>query len=336
MTKSIFRLGIIGIGRIARTYFPVLERMKSVQVAFLCDIVPEQMARAASDFPKLLGGAGQFASSDEAIDRLGRVDAVLIATPLSTHFMLAERVLKRGVRTLTEKPGVAKMEELKALYALAESFQTRFQVLYHFAYAPEVERFCALKEDLERVLGEVRGFGCDFQDPAVSGNLLTISPRKLGGSFLSSGVNALSVLERVCGLEGLRVLAHDAHQVPGLVDQNQEKVVPEVDSASLTEFGAPERHLTGVIRTDWEQGWNFKSTFLACESGTVLLDHTAQSIIVTDFAKGQSVTIPCANEISRQERQYQILFERSFFQPEPMEVTRARDERIHALLLGQN
>ncbi|MDO4628161.1 MAG: Gfo/Idh/MocA family oxidoreductase [Planctomycetia bacterium] len=350
-----YRIGIIGVGRIAQTYFTVLRKIQGVEVAFLCDILPEQMTRAVKKFPDLLARTGCFASSDDALNHVGPVDTVVIATPLSSHFFLARQVLKRGVRVLLEKPGVGKMEELETLYALAEENETEFQTMFHFAFAPEVVRFLTLRDGLSRTFGPLRGFSCDFQDPGVrpkneDGSEMAredISTREHVGCYLDSGVNALSVLERVLtptselknvsetwpGLDCVRVASHRAWYVPQSGNRNEEKKGPVVDTASITEYVAPGRGFSGVIRTDWEQGWNYKGTLLQFAYGTALLDHVEQTVVLTHFDTGRFVKIPCSDGTSRQEKEYENMFRHFFFTTESRTQTKQRDFRIHELLL---
>ncbi len=344
--QEMYRIGIIGVGRIAQTYFTVLRKIQGVEVAFLCDIVPEQMTRAVEKFPDLLAQTGCFASSDEALDQVGLVDVVIVATPLSSHFFLARQVLKRGVRVLLEKPGVQKLEELEALYALAEENGTEFQTMFHFAFAPEVLRFLALREGIARTFGSLRGFCCDFQDPGVRPKnadgseipRVEISDRVHVGCYLDSGVNALSVLECALsqdawgGLKEVEIVSHRAWYVPKAGERN-EKNAPVVDTASITEYVAPRRGFSGVIRTDWEQGWNYKGTLLQFAHGTVLLDHAEQTVVLAHFDTGRFVKIPCSDGTSRQDREYESMFRHFFFTSEAREQAKERDFLIHRILL---
>lgn len=309
-----YRVGIVGVGKIAQTYFSVFQRMKTVEVVFLCDIVPEQMTKAVRAFPELLKNALQTDSTDKIFDAGVKVDSVVVATPLSSHFFLAQRVLRRGVCVFLEKPATPTVRELEELYALADANGTHFRTMFHYAYSPEVFHFSQLFPKWSETLGPLRAFVCDFLDAAVSGNRLVISPRKQGGSCLSSGVNALSVAAQCMRLEGLRMQSRICRQVPDLIDRNEERVVPEVDTASVTEYFDPERQLFGVIRTDWEQGVNFKSTQLFYQNGEVLLDHEAQSVHWT-FWDAQ-IHFPSASfrsSVSPMERHYEVMFPELFF-----------------------
>lgn len=385
-----FQIGIVGIGKIAQTYFHVLRRIPNVQISFICDIVPEQMKKATDSFPELLAETPRFVSINDALKSDLKPDAVVVATPLSSHFSISAQILTRGWRVLLEKPAVSTLDELAQLYALAEKHQTRYQTMFHFAFAPEVERFVSMRPQLERRFGPIRAFVCDFQDPAVSGSRLTISPRKLGGSYLSSGVNALSVLNRAVDLSRLLVVSHVCRQVPNLIDRNNEKVVPEVDTSSVTEYATKpsqavdpnsqnanshpaglQSPLAGIVRTDWEQRWNFKSTLLVFQNGTVLLDHSAQTVVLDAFSSeflspefhafknettepdpttknaskpevrerfplesNSRLTISCAGRYSRQEREYETMFRHHFFHPEEIRLAQKQDFRIHELLLN--
>jgi len=170
-----YRVGIVGVGKIAQTYFSVFQRMKTVEVVFLCDIVPEQMTKAVRAFPELLKNALQTDSTDKIFDAGVKVDSVVVATPLSSHFFLAQRVLRRGVCVFLEKPATPTVRELEELYALADANGTHFRTMFHYAYSPEVFHFSQLFPKWSETLGPLRAFVCDFLDAAVSGNRLVIA-----------------------------------------------------------------------------------------------------------------------------------------------------------------
>ncbi len=332
------RVGIVGVGTIARTYFAAFRNMKNVRVAFLCDIVPDAMESAVKLFPDLLSGVGRFASSDEALEAVGtqNVDLVLVAAPLGTHFMLAERVLKRGVRTLLEKPAVSEIAELESLYALAKSQNTHFQTMYHSAFAPEVERFLKIKTGVERRFGTLRGFAYDLLDPAVPKRVFEISTRPQEGSYVDSTVNALSVLERIWTPEifrALQIVNQSFSQLPGLRNVAGEPLSPQVDTNSVTQYRIPERNIGGVIRTDWGHGWNYKAVEFFMESGRVLLSSTAQSVMLDDFSGNECVLECSVPGTPRLQRQYEIMFDQIFFVPDSLETSERRDLAIHHLLL---
>jgi predicted dehydrogenase len=66
------------------------------------------------------------------------VDAVVIATPVSTHFQLAREALLHGKHVLVEKPLTASVTEAEELVALAQQQQRVLMVGHTFEYNPAV------------------------------------------------------------------------------------------------------------------------------------------------------------------------------------------------------
>jgi predicted dehydrogenase len=66
------------------------------------------------------------------------VDAIVIATPVSTHFQLAREALLHGKHVLVEKPLTASVTEAEELVALAQEQQRVLMVGHTFVYNPAV------------------------------------------------------------------------------------------------------------------------------------------------------------------------------------------------------
>ncbi len=66
------------------------------------------------------------------------VDAVVIATPVSTHFQLAREALLHGKHVLVEKPLTANVAEAEELVTLAQKQQRILMVGHTFEYNPAV------------------------------------------------------------------------------------------------------------------------------------------------------------------------------------------------------
>lgn len=66
------------------------------------------------------------------------VDAIVIATPVSTHFQLAREALLHGKHVLVEKPLTASVSEAEELIALAQEQQRVLMVGHTFVYNPAV------------------------------------------------------------------------------------------------------------------------------------------------------------------------------------------------------
>lgn len=104
-------IGLIGCGRIAEVaWAPAIELESGARLAAVCDDVG---SRATS----LADGAPIFSDPAELVNADG-VDAVVIATPATTHLILARLASDAGIPAIVEKPPAASLAEAQALTAL--------------------------------------------------------------------------------------------------------------------------------------------------------------------------------------------------------------------------
>jgi predicted dehydrogenase len=90
------RAGTVGIGRLGREHARVLASLPGVELAAVYDVHHERGQEVAAR-----NGAHQAASLEALIDAC---DLVTIASPTSTHFEIAYRVIERGRACFVEKP----------------------------------------------------------------------------------------------------------------------------------------------------------------------------------------------------------------------------------------
>ncbi|MFL5950533.1 MAG: Gfo/Idh/MocA family protein [Gaiellaceae bacterium] len=118
------RLGLIGCGLLAeRGYVPAAQRAQGVRLAAVADTVAERCATAAPGVPAFSSAAELLAA--------GAADALVLATPASTHVADARRAAAAGVAALIEKPPAPSAIEAEALMALSPApyigFNRRFE-----------------------------------------------------------------------------------------------------------------------------------------------------------------------------------------------------------------
>ncbi len=118
-------------------------------VVAVCDDSPARLLRAKQEFPGVL----TFGSFDDVLAAPG-IEAVALATPVSSHFPLARKALEAGKHVLVEKPITHSLESARELIALAESKQRVLMVDHTFVYHPAVNRIKALVDAGE--LGQLR------------------------------------------------------------------------------------------------------------------------------------------------------------------------------------
>lgn len=130
MTGSGLIVGLVGCGGWGKHILRDLGVLgASVEVVARSD---ESVGRARE------GGATRVVST---VADLGEVDAVVVATPTSTHAVVLNEVIEREVPVYVEKPMVTRPEDAEALVAAAAD---RLFVMDKWRYHPGVEQLAEL------------------------------------------------------------------------------------------------------------------------------------------------------------------------------------------------
>ena len=113
-------IGICGFGY----WGPRLLRAFSINPAFHVAAIADTNAAQRKKASELRPGAVMFCDGSELIGSPD-IDAVAIATPVSTHYSLALSALRQGKHVLLEKPMCTSVEEGRELIAVAEEVNGR-------------------------------------------------------------------------------------------------------------------------------------------------------------------------------------------------------------------
>lgn len=107
--------------------------LSGVTVKWVCDKDASKLAKAKLRYPTVT-------VTEDYRDVLGDtdVDAVLVATPISTHFGLAMSAIEAGKHVFVEKPMTASEFEARALIAAAEARGVTLMVGHTFEYSAPV------------------------------------------------------------------------------------------------------------------------------------------------------------------------------------------------------
>ncbi|MBL0079449.1 MAG: Gfo/Idh/MocA family oxidoreductase [Bacteroidetes bacterium] len=84
------------------------------------------------------------------------IDAVVIATPVFTHFELAKKALENGKHVLLEKPMTSSVEEAEQLIDLANKYQKVLMVDHTFLYTGAVQKMKKMIDSDE--IGNIKYF----------------------------------------------------------------------------------------------------------------------------------------------------------------------------------
>jgi predicted dehydrogenase len=140
------RVAVVGYGYWGSKHMRVLSSMPGVQVTIV-DQDAERIAEAKRAYPAA-EAAGRL---DEVI---GRVDAVVVATPPSAHAAVALQALRSGRHALVEKPLATTVEDAQAMVDAAAANGVHLMVGHTFEYNAAVWKLKELIDsgELGRIL----------------------------------------------------------------------------------------------------------------------------------------------------------------------------------------
>lgn len=141
-------VGVIGCGYWGPNLIRNLVENRRCQNVVVCDLDRARLDYVQQRYPV----AGATSDFHDLLDN-PEVDAVVIATPLSTHFPLAQRALESGKHIFVEKPFAHTAAQARTLIDLAEEQGKVVMVGHTFEYSPAVQKIREVIKSGE--LGEI-------------------------------------------------------------------------------------------------------------------------------------------------------------------------------------
>lgn len=146
------RIGVVGYGYWGPNYVRILAReLPDVQLVACADQRVDRLRVMESRYPEV-----HLYDDHRAMLEARTIDAVVIATPTSTHRSLAEDCLRAGCHVLVEKPMASTSEEAVSMIRLARENRRTLMVGHTFLFNPAVRRVKQYLE--EHHLGDVLYF----------------------------------------------------------------------------------------------------------------------------------------------------------------------------------
>ncbi len=302
-------IGIIGLGNIWKWQYKALNLLNNFNIVSVCDIDMNKLDSFS------LANATKYQNyKDLILD--ANVDCILVSTTPNTHFGIAMDVLRNKKHLLIEKPVILAPEQMELLNNYKDK-NVMFVSAFHAAFATDLVWFKE-KYNTEFItdFGDITGFECNFYDPYVINNCITDKAIGLEGSWIDSGVNALSVIGELINTNDI---------------MRQEKIINESNTKGIAKFIFSEERHTGIIKTDWTLDSNHKSTTLFFNEIKVILNHSEQRVyLVKD---GQTKILFESNNRERLLNQYIGVFENFYHCIEDNKDNFNYALKIHQLLL---
>ncbi|MCD6068744.1 MAG: oxidoreductase [Bacteroidetes bacterium] len=135
-------VAIIGFGYWGPNLVRNFNSVSGCNVKYVCDFRAERLSVVSRQYPSIT-----TTSDFEAVLNDAEVEAVIIATPVFTHFDLAKKALLKGKNVLIEKPMTSTSAEANELYEIAQKTDRLLMVDHTFLYTGAVQKMKQLIVD---------------------------------------------------------------------------------------------------------------------------------------------------------------------------------------------
>ena len=135
------KVAVVGCGYWGQNLLRNFCELEEAEVVLACDFNAGALARAKRRYPSL-----QTTQSYQEVLTDPRVEAVVLATPVSTHYPFASQAMQFGKHVLVEKPLAQSSQQVQDLIRFAERTGRTLMVDHTFLYTGAVRRMKSLIE----------------------------------------------------------------------------------------------------------------------------------------------------------------------------------------------
>jgi len=142
------KIAIIGCGYWGTHLLRNFNQSEFWDLAGACDLDENQIKKVKNNYPNLY-----TTNSIDDILNIQGLDAIVISTPVFSHFEIAEKSLKKGINTWIEKPMTSNSEDAQKLIDLSIENNCIINIDHTYIYTPAVRKIKELITNGE--LGEI-------------------------------------------------------------------------------------------------------------------------------------------------------------------------------------
>lgn len=147
LTSQMINVSIIGLGYWGPNYLRIFNKLKKSKIRCCCDLDERNLNKI-----KGLYSVVKTTKDYRKVAEDSNTDAVVIITPLNTHYEIAKYCLEKGKHVLIEKPFTSTFKQGKELMKIAENNDLILMVGHVYKYHPGIRR---LKEIMKEKLGVI-------------------------------------------------------------------------------------------------------------------------------------------------------------------------------------
>ncbi|CAD7766646.1 MAG: UDP-N-acetylglucosamine 3-dehydrogenase [Candidatus Argoarchaeum ethanivorans] len=271
-------IGLIGYGYWGPNLARNFNNNPDMKLVAICDFSDDRLEAAGVLYPDV-----NLTKNTEDLFRDTQLDAIAIATPVSTHFDLAQAALENGKHVWIEKPMTAKVEEAEALIELAAQKGKTILVDHTFIYTGAVRK---IKELIDN--GEL-------------GDLIYYDSTRVNLGLFQQDVDVIwdlaahdiSILDYLMPFKKLAVSATGSNYHGD-----------DITSKSVLTIYMAEK-IVGHINVSWVSPVKIRQTLIGGTSKMVLYDDNNPSEKIKVYDKGVDLT-PTQEELYRLKIQYRV------------------------------
>lgn len=269
------RIGVIGYGYWGPNLVRNCFEAKEAQVACVSDLREDRLALLNNRYPTV-----KTTRDFRELIEDPSIDAVAIATPVSTHYDLALKALQEGKHVLVEKPLASDTTQVQHLMDVAQKRNLVLMVDHTFVYTGSVRKI--------RELVETGGLGEIYYYDSVRVNLGLFQHDV--NVLWDLAVHDLSIMDYVLPFRPCAVSATGLNHVPGGTE----------NIAYLTLFF--EGNLIAHIHANWLAPVKLRRTLIGASRKMIVYDDLDQAEKIKVYDKG--ITL---NNHQNPEKLYQML-----------------------------
>ncbi|STX29327.1 oxidoreductase [Legionella beliardensis] len=137
------KIGIIGYGYWGRKLAAEFSKLHNIDLVYICDLISENLKDAHHCYNN-----AKLTNNYQILLDDNQIDAVIIATPIHTHYRLTLAALDSGKHVLVEKPLVTNLNEALEIQELAQKKNKIVMVDYTPVYSSAAQMlFYLLEQD---------------------------------------------------------------------------------------------------------------------------------------------------------------------------------------------
>jgi predicted dehydrogenase len=242
------QIAVVGLGYWGPNLVRNLHEAEEAEVAYICDRRVDVLQAVGRRYPAV-AQTTEFAEVMED----AAVDAIMIATPVGTHFALAAAALEAGKHVFVEKPLAASSLEAEQLISMAEDRSLVLMPGHTFLYSPPVN------------------FVKDLIDSGELGDIYFISSSRVNLGLHQPDVSVVWDL----GPHDFSILLYWLDESPSQVAaMSRECIIPHIPDVAFLNLAFPSQ-VVAHIELSWLAPSKLRRTAIVGSQKMVVYDDTS-------------------------------------------------------------